>query len=165
MTDLSASNEPVKYRVYYWLMNAALVYEIFAHSFITAYGVMPGDLDPLIEGLIRTVLVIFQLLIVPLLIIVPWWRDEYAELLWKRAMVQLAVLMTVAPPALLTVITVISEFFIQGDLSNWGGHRPDWLLAPLLEETWVLNTVSNVWVMFTSAFVILFQWNRWRDSR
>lgn len=165
MTDASLQKEPMRYRLYYWLMNAALVYEIFAHALITGYGLVPGDLDPLIEGLIRTVLVIFQLMIVPLLIIIPWWRDEYADLLWKRTMVQLAFLMTVVPPALLAVITVISEIFIQGNLSNWGGNRPDWLLDPLLKETWVLNTAFSIWVMFTSAFVVLFQWNRWRDSR
>lgn len=165
MTDGTMTKDPLRYRLYYWAMNAALVYQIFAHGLITIFGAMPNDYDPVVVAVIRAILILFQLVIVPLLIIVPAWRDEYADLLWKRTMVQLAVLMTILPPLLMGSVQLIFAVFIQGDLDNWGGNRPDWLLDPLMEETWVLKTALDVWLVFTSAFVILFQVNRWRDSR
>ncbi|GMN01522.1 hypothetical protein [Erythrobacter sp. MTPC3] len=164
-TDTSTGEGPLRFRLYYRLMDAALIYQVFAHSLITIIGFSPTDLHPVLSGVIRAILILFQLVIVPLLIIVPTWRDEYADLLWKRTMVQLAFLMTIIPPFLLLSINFISTVFIQGDLDNWGGNRPDWLLDPLLKEAWVLQTTLYVWLVFTSAFVLLFQFNRWRDSR
>lgn len=169
MTDRQKNAEtskgPLRYRLYYGVMNAALVYLIFAHALITVFGFMPTDLHSATSIVIRGVLVIFQLVIVPLLIILPLWRDEYADLLWKRTMVQLAFLMTLIPPLLILAIQFVSAVFIQGDLDNWGGYRPDWLLDPLLKEVWALKTAGDIWLIFTSAFVFLFQFNRWRDSR
>lgn len=165
MTKSETPKGPLRYRLYYGLMNAALVYLIFAHTLITAFGVMPTDVHPAILVVIRSVLVLFQLVIVPLLIILPWWRDEYADMLWKRTMVHLAFLMTIIPPLFMFAVQFISTVFIQGDLENWGGNRPDWLLDPLLKETWTLKAAWDIWLIFTGAFVVLFQFNRWRDSR
>lgn len=165
MSEQAQPKGPLRYRLFYGLMNAALVYMIFAHALITVFGVMPTDLHSAISVVIRGVLVLFQLVIVPLLIILPWWRDEYADLLWKRTMVQLAFLMTIVPPLLMFAVQFISTVLIQGDLDNWGGNRPDWLLDPLLGETWTLKAAWDIWLIFTGAFVALFQFNRWRDSR
>ena len=160
MTEAAVSKGPFRYRLYYWLMDASFVAVLFGmvgialdqFAGIEAYG-MPERLVPivgLIIGLLGLVLPIF-------LIAVPWWRDEYADMLWKRTVGHMVLFFTVVPP--LTFIFLWIAYALIG-----GEERPDWL-GWLYDDQRPITILSYSWDAFILAFVSLFQFNRWRDSR
>lgn len=167
MTMSETPKGPLRYRLYYGLMNFAFVVIVLTLCLAiagTAFGIEVSDIPPVIYYLPPILIWPVTYGIVPFLIVLSSMRDEYAEILWKRSIAQLIVLTTVLPPLVFTTVWFISIVILEGDVSNWNGHRPDWLLDPMIEEQYRLGTVIEFWQMFTFAFVILFQFNRWRDS-
>ncbi|NNC52499.1 MAG: hypothetical protein HKO08_05610 [Erythrobacter sp.] len=168
MTEVKTSRGPLRYRIYYRLMDLALAINLLGICAVvvgTASGLEVEDIPPVIYYLPPILIWPITYVVVPLLIVLSSMRDEYAELLWKRTIAQLMIITAVLPPLIYAVIWFISIVIIQGDVANWNGYRPDWLLDPLLAEKWRLGVILEFWQAFTLGFVILFQWNRWRDSR
>lgn len=167
-TKATKGHGPLLYRLYFRLMDIAFAMNVLALSFGVvgaAIGLEAPDLHPLVYYGIPILYWPINYIIAPLLIVNSSMRDEYADILWKRTIAQVMVIAAVLPPIVWALIWFVSIFIIQGDLANWKGYRPDWLLDPLMEESYRLLTIMFVWQGFVLGFVFLFQWNRWRDSR
>lgn len=164
----AAGKEPFRFRLYYRLMDLVLLIYAFAILFTIvgeAIALEPEELPAVVFYGVPLLLWPVFYVVVPVLIVARSLRDEYADLLWKRTIAQLMMLTAVIPPLLFASIWFISIVILGGDVANWDGYRPDWLLDPIMKEVYRLGTIMEFWQVFTLGFVFLFQFNRWRDSR
>lgn len=165
----SLGKEPLRFRLYYRLMDVSLVTILLAILLgvsIRAAGIDPESLPIIIAVGVPLIIYLVNYVIIPVLILVSKLRDEYADLLWKRTVAQLTVLTVLIPPIVSALIWFLYLVILDGNPeANWGGNRPDWLLDPIYAEEVRLYTVLEIWGYYTLGFVILFQFNRWRDSR
>ena len=165
----SSRKEPLRFRLYYRLMDLALVVYLVALAMaisVALSGTDPSTFPLIIQFGVPVIVAIVVYLILPVLIVASKLRDEYAELLWKRTVSQLTVLAVLLPPIVSAILWFVFLVVLKGDPeANWGGNRPDWLMDPIYAEDRRLYVVLDVWSYYTFGFVLLFQFNRWRDSR
>lgn len=153
---------PLRYRLYFWVMNAALVWQVGA---VVLFGVLAfNPTEYAFWAVAATALVTlgFELIIMPLLVAIPVWRDEYAETLWKRTVYQIATLIAIVVPIMMFTNITFHELI---DLDNFPEPFPSWYREKVFVEVTLFRAIMGFWGNFTLVFVILFQFNRWRDSR
>ena len=161
MSETVSTKDPLRHRLYFWLMDAALVGSVIiwiafildAAAGITAFG-LP---EPLAS--------ILGIILIPLVTVVPvvvffgaFMRDEYAEQLWRRTMVVLAYVAAIIPFGYF--LTAWATFFAMGQ-----PEEPHWAFAwSVVEVKWGL-AIWYLWNGYIQLFVFIFQFLRWRDSR
>lgn len=159
-----AGKEPLRFRLYFPLMDFSSA--VYLLGVAMAIYMMVTQTDPAtipwILNLGITVFVsIVTVIILPVLIVLPWIRDEYADLVWTRTVKQLTVLVVLLPPLTFGLLWLLYFILLGGDPDP---DRPDWLDTIYAEQDW-FDTIFDLWRYYTLGFVILFQFNRWRDSR
>ncbi len=163
MTQHTARKDPLRYRVYYWLMDICLAF--------AAIGLIDWIIDPyeaterpLWYLVVGAVVLTFNGFVPLFLMVARFMRDDYTESLWKRSLVVMAYGSAVVPPVLVLGPWVLF-FLLGGD----GSLRPDFYIA--FEDAFYSKTlqpyivVAKVWLTFMLLFVGVFQFLRWRDSR
>lgn len=156
------SRKALRYRAYFWLMNASLVAVVYGAIELGIELTYDYDISELLPEPIRSVFgayVAFFVLVVPVfLICARFMRDEYCEQLWKRSFVVLAYITAIAP---LTYLAAYWSLFYA-----LGQPKP---LPPFLawpeQEVAMGFAVFFPWISYMMAFVIVFQFLRWRDAR
>ena len=160
MNNTANARDPLRYRFYYWVLNANLVAMLIGIIFRTAeflIGLDPEQFPVPIQIIVGPLLVVFIYIASILLIAVSWWRDEYVETLWKRTVGQVVLFFTIVPPILMVFVLIV--YFVSG-----GEDGPDWPKWLFDDERPIL-LLTYIWEAFVIAFVVLLQINRWRDSR
>ena len=162
---MSSRKEPLRFRLYYRLMDLSLV--VYLLGLILAFTVQFSELEPstfptIIGVGIPVIVQLVTTIVLPVLIVAAKMRDEYADLLWKRTVAQLTVLTVLLPPITMGLLWFLFLVVSGGDPE---ANRPDWLLDQILAEEEWFDTVYGLWRYYTLGFVILFQFNRFRDSR
>lgn len=154
-----------RYRVYFWLMDLSLFFTgIFWISLFLdgAFGIDIMPAGSLWGGLIGIPTILGVTILPTFLILARFMRDEYAELLWKRAAIIMAYILA-ASPLVLWVLAwagtllepdhgVIFEIYRDSYTALYDGARGTEIL-------------DKAWVFFLVLFVIVFQFLRWKDSR
>lgn len=150
----------LRYRAYFWLMNVGTVgtaigvVNTLASAF---YDMGVTDLVPspwvLLIGIPMSVLNFF---VPTLLVVARFMRDDYAEGLWRRAMLVVGHGVALGPIVLLAISWML--FFAVGP------ETPPWLHF-LIEPYDPLGVLLYVWEVHLVLFVFAFQFLRWRDSR
>lgn len=162
MGTLSKSSKDLRYRAYFWLMNASLVAIVYGAiepgvSYFFGYDI--SDLLPKpVQPVFFAFLAFFMLFVPAILICARFMRDEYCEELWKRTFVVLAYLTAIAP--LLYLIAYWSLFYALGQPKP----LPPFLAWPF-EKVNMGPAVYFAWIGYMMVFVVIFQFLRWRDSR
>lgn len=166
MTDTQSSKGPLRYRLYYWLINASFVLNtvaLLAFAFLGPERIQELAKEYVVLTIFGGIYAAFAL-VDAILIVWSKLRDEYAEILWKKSIDQLAKLITITPIVLFIVPWLM--YLALGDVKPvWDAIRPFLLTDLLAQEQSIWDSVVDLWTIFTTAFVYLFQWNRWRDSR
>ena len=158
------SHNPIRYRLYFWLMDAATVAILAAVA--TFIWPLPGDVDGYTPAWVDVVmyLLVFMTGIVPVVLIcAKSMRDDYAEAIWRRTMLVIGVLAAVVPLVLNVALNLTSALY-----SPDGGivHRAYYRVFYFIEQD--LNArdgMLGAWLAFLVAFVVVFQFLRWKDSR
>lgn len=155
------SRKALRYRAYFWLMNASLVAVIYGAIELNIELVYGYDISELLPEPARSVFgayVAFFVLVIPVfLICTKFMRDEYCEQLWKRSFVVLAYMTAIAP---LTYLAAYWSLFYA-----LGQPKP---LPPYLklEQDVALGfAIFFPWVSYMMTFVLVFQFLRWKDTR
>lgn len=160
MNETIERKDPLRFRIYFWLMDAAFVAavlgvlnKILFWSFdIRLFG-LPSPIDEIV-GTIGGVLANF----LPPLLIVAWFmRDQYATVLWTRTAMVLTYFMATMPLALVLFMVAVAPPGTQESTNP--------LAAYLLERERPINLIWRFWGYSTMFFVLTFQFLRWRDSR
>lgn len=150
----------LRYRLYFWLMDASLVgVVIFFASvlFQAATGLEFFGLPPML-GLVSGVVLMALIFLIPLILIIGRpLRDEYAEILWRRTIAPLVVIMSTSP--LLYIVIGWTLYAAQIDPKSSAA------LAWLYEQQSGFEAISGAWALLNMLFVAIFQFLRWRDSR
>jgi hypothetical protein len=152
----------LRYRAYYWLMDASTVAVIYSGFEPAAKHLFGFGIDQILPPLVITILIpiiAFFMLAVPMfLICARFMRDEYTEQLWKRTFVVLAYVVALLPFAYLIV-------YWSGTYALGHPKDPPLLLSwPELNMT-MGTAVYATWIGYMILFVITFQFLRWKDSR
>ena len=163
MTDAETSTDPLRHRMYFWLMNVCL---FFAAAGLVDGFIDPYDMDdaPAWYVAIGAVVLIFNGFVPLFLMVAKFMRDDYAEALWRRSLVVVAYGAAVVPP-----ILIIGPWLLYYVLGGDGSLRPEFYIA--FEEAFYDSdvkpyfVVGKVWLTFMLLFVGVFQFLRWRDSR
>ena len=154
----------LKYRAYFWLMDVTTVAVVAGLA--TLIFPLPGDYDgytPIWVQAIMYLLAFMVGILPPFLIAASFMRDDYAEGIWRRAMMILGVSAAVVPIVLNTVYRVVGALYTPD-----GGiiHRAHYHFYYFIEQD--LNARSGMigaWLVFVCSFVFIFQFLRWKDSR
>ncbi|WP_086607510.1 hypothetical protein [Erythrobacter donghaensis] len=153
-----------RYRAYFVLMNAslaALVYSLLELLVDRLTGFDPQDhMSPLVTVIYYTPLVVLMFFVPMFLICAKFMRDEYAEQLWRRTSVVLAYA-TAALPLIIFILAWV-WYFATGDTKAEQVH---WSLRWLSDKVQWGDALIVVWIGYMMAFVVIFQFLRWRDSR
>lgn len=162
-----AGKDPLRYRAYYWTMNAAFVYQagftlVIDVLVINVFGIGADQVPAVVVQTVSLTTLFFETVVMPLLLAVPFWRDEYAETLWKRTVYQIVTLAALIVPIML--FSNIMFFTLVGP-DNFPVAFANWYRETLFVELNFFRAVMGVFGYFTLVFVLLFQFNRWRDSR
>lgn len=156
----SASTDKLRYRAYYWLLNAsfaAIVIGLTGEVVEVFTGYEAFGMSELAQTIIGVPSAILAIIVPVFLIVIPAWRDEYAEFVWKRTVGLLAMVFALGP-LLLGVFLTIAYAIIGGE------ERPEWL-GWLYDERRPVGILFYTWYVFNAAFVVIFQIVRWWDSR
>ena len=155
------AKDPLRFRVYYWLMDICLVSALI--GLVDFILVRTIDLHyfglPEVGQVIVAIPVLFFSTIVPLFLMVgKFMRDEYAEGLWRRSVVVLAYACAVLPLI----------FFIVAWMTYFALDRPEYAPAAFAWSTAQTQwgwAIAYIWFGYMMLYVTIFQFLRWRDSR
>ena len=114
----SSGNEPLRYRLYYRLMDISSVVYVLAVTM--AITVMMTKVDPetfpTIIGIgVPIIVFLVTFLVLPVLIVSSRMRDEYADLLWTRTVKQLTILTVLFPPLMSVLLRILHFVILEGD--------------------------------------------------
>lgn len=160
MTSAHEKRDPLRYRVYFWMMDASFtgICVFFASVLYQLATGLEGFGLPSTPKAITAIVLIVLILVLPFVLIVfSSLRDEYAELVWRRTVKPLVIIMATTP-LLFYVFTILLEGLLA-DPANVDGLR--WLF----EEQSFAASVTSAWLLFNMVFVVIFQFLRWRDSK
>lgn len=163
MIDTKTPDGPLRYRLYYRLMDVCLIATIVGMMDLLIYyffGVEDFGLP-----LPRLLDIGFSIFLVAFGIVGPFvlfpaklMRDDYAEQLWRRSVVILAYGVGLVPLALF--IAFNSALAILGP-EGTAELFPAWLGT----EWEVVKTIYVTGWIYVLLFVLMFQFLRWSDSR
>ncbi len=112
MSRAAKSASPLKYRLYFWLMDAATV-AILA-GLATLIWPLPGDINGYSPQRVQIVMwpLAFMASVVPVfLITASFMRDDYADGIWRRTMMVIGVLAAVVPLVLNTAYRMTATLY------------------------------------------------------
>jgi len=160
MIETETQKEPLRYRLYYRLMDICLIATVFFIIEIInqELGGAPDLGLPGPFAMAFTAWLIVFVFIGPFfLLIAKFMRDDYAEQLWKRTVVVLAYGMGLLPVALF--IGFNTAMFVFGDTGAEETYH-----SLLVVEWQVSATIYVACLIYMLLFVFIFQFLRWRDS-
>ena len=150
----------LRYRAYYRLMDACLIAGLALIAELLLPADWKGNAAYWTVGVFILPLVV---IIAPLLIVGRFMRDDYAESLWRRSVAVLTSV-TAILPAVFLVVTWPLYFIMEPDHS--AVYYTYYKFFVIIDtENPIRNTVMMGWVAFTTLFVFIFQFLRWKDSR
>ncbi len=171
-------NWKVGYRHYNTLMDVAfwVLFVAYARGLLRRAGV-PGayllDTSPSANLALGVIFLILQLLLI-LLIVIPHWRDEYAERLWQKAAATFVKMLPLFPLLWFVGISVASD---HGNLLDWLRANPDIGILPdhalltnpgrsigIHQFEGVNFVILKITQYFPLIFAGMFKWHRWRDE-
>lgn len=158
------SRRESRYRLYYRLMDGSTLFIPIAFSLL--FWSFPAEWEGLALYAANTFTLItaFFIYLVPIfLIVAAFMRDDYADGLWVRTMKIVGFLAALVPLGLNVVYRVL-EIFFEPD----GGpiHYAYFYLYNFVEsEMTARDAFFIAHIVFLWAFVLTFQFLRWRDSR
>ncbi|KPF65151.1 hypothetical protein IP79_02945 [Porphyrobacter sp. AAP60] len=166
METHATAKGPVRYRAYFWLMNASFVASIglllhFAIYFAAGtpgWGLPEGVASMLYWGFVYPLTTL-----IPLILLLAWFlRDDYAAALWKRTTVVLAYGVAIAPVLLVAASWLAYDVLTKGTpaYEAW-----DAFYLALIEGGSGRDILTFTWHVYMLLFVLIFQFLRWRDSR
>ena len=166
MTGSSGSKDALRYRAYFWLMNLALVVtfvwmlEVVVRRTVGISGLgLTGTADTIAFYTVQ----ICSFVLPFLLMLARFMRDDYTEALWRRSVVVLAYAVAIFP-----IAGAIVAWSFELGLSHDGSGYRVWrsFYDPAFKsEASGGYIISMAWKYYMAAFVIIFQFLRWRDSR
>lgn len=162
MGTLSKSSKDLRYRAYFWLMDASLVALIIGGLDFLARKLFGMGSDYFLPSslifVIGIPLLILNFVVPMFLVVARFMRDDYTEQLWKRTFVVLAYFVALLP--FIYLVLYWSLFFALGQ------PKPLPVILALPELNLTLGTaVYFAWIAYMMMFVVIFQFLRWRDSR
>ncbi|MFL0356655.1 hypothetical protein ACI5KX_09240 [Erythrobacter sp. GH1-10] len=163
MNKTHRRDDPLRFRLYFVLMNICLFFAVVG---LINWLVDPFQQENAPSWYMALVFVtsIFNGFVPLFLVVAKFMRDDYAEGLLRRCLVVMAYVAAIIPP-----ILILGPWILYLALAGDGSLRPDFYVAfeDAFYETRVApsTVVRNVWITFMGAFVVVFQFLRWRDSR
>ena len=153
--------ENPKYKLYYRLMDLALLAGILglldflgAHVFNLSFTQILNPEPPL--GMVIAIGIGLLNFVLPVFLIVAYFlRDEYAEILWQRTATVMMYVVATTPGAIM--MWAASHKVLTGQTSP--------LLKKYIFDRPTLDLVMTWWMVSALAFVAIFQFLRWQDSR
>jgi len=150
-----------RYRAYFRLMDASAVALVIGVADFLGERLLGTGFEDLVPHpwiLVIGLPVLFLNFIVPtFLVIARFMRDDYAEGLWRRAMLVVGHGVALGPIALLATGWIAY-------LAIGGPTAPLWLRF-LIDPQAPLKVLLYLWEAHMILFVCAFQFLRWRDSR
>lgn len=165
MTETMTAKDPLRHRRYYWAMNAALVWQITRAILLYGLGFNWSESAFWVDATLAIIGLTFGFMLMPLLVALPFWRDEYADMLWKRTVYQIATLFAVFIPIMMFSNIAMHTLMELDDLPTGLRVGVDWYIDGIFADVTVFRSIMGFWGHFTLVFVLFFQFNRWRDSR
>lgn len=156
---MAEGSNKLRYRLYFWLMDACLLGTIFVaaeHIFTRTTGGFDWEVYPTWYFVLGLVMLFLAYGLAPILILARFMRDEYAELLWKRTAVIIVYIVAIAPYAL--YLGAWTAHFTVGNADFFPFDAE-------LSDTRFHSALFRVGSLVLGAFVIVFQFLRWKDSR
>ena len=150
-----------RFKLYFGLMNLALAGIILLFSIPLLGAIFDFDLNNLPKQVNAWIGLTFGIVvtIIPFILMVGrFMRDEYAELLWRRTALVMAYASALVPPTY--YIVAWTNFFVTGQPEE----PPFWLQWASEETKWGL-VIFYGWHAYMIAFVVIFQFLRFKDSR
>ena len=149
-----------RYRTYFALVDLATLLAAFT---IVQVAIDPTALSQEYEAQGWEIAIGLVGLIVPIfLMFARSWRDEFAELCWRRAAANTLQMLVIAPVVML---------FALGIRDGWDdahqralGANPPPPVSPLDAYT-AGDAFTWCWTLLITLFVLAFQFHRWRGSR
>ena len=168
MTFKKTTTGPLRYRAYFWLLDASMlgiVVFIASVIYLSLTGVQAFGLPPLASTIIGAILLVLLLVVPFVLVVVKPMRDEYAETLWRRAVAVLGYAATVIPVLFwITLYATYDVFNVNRLLILQEEDTPAFLTwSP--QKVSVGEAILTFYVFYTQLFILTCQFLRWRDSR
>ncbi|WP_128892564.1 hypothetical protein [Erythrobacter sp. HKB08] len=160
------SKEALRYRAYIWLMNLALLvtFAWILEIIVRRSTGIPGlGLTGTADFIAFLIVQVCSFVLPFFLMLFRFMRDDYTEMLWKRSVVVLAYLVAIFPIAF-AAVAWSAELGLPKDGGAYAAWRTIYepFIAPGAPADYV---VSMAWKYYMAAFVIIFQFLRWWDSR
>ena len=155
-----ASDTKLAYRAYFWLMDLCLIAGILILlSFLPIIEIVVDTSgEPPTWYLVYGYGLLFVSFILgPALILGRFMRDEYAEQLFRRTTIVLVYGAVALPWAIFVAATIVY-------IANPSDTAPYPFDLFMGEVTW-WSAMASLFKYFCLAFVFVFQFLRWRDSR
>lgn len=156
----------LRYRAYIWLMNLALIVtfawmlEVVVRK---TWGIAGLGLTGTADAIAFLVVQICSFVLPFFLMLFRFMRDDYTEMLWKRSVVVLAYMVAIFP-----IFSALVAWGMELGLPKDGNAYAAWrtMYEPFKSASAPADyVVSMAWKYYMAAFVIVFQFLRWRDSR
>ena len=169
MTEVPKKRDPFRFRLYYRLMDACLLFAI--PTFIIFILYPSGPPEGTSSAFIALFFVTFNVSGFGslFLLLARFMRDEYAEGLSRRSLIVMAYLGAVVPPVFLIGAWILyfvalrltyPEAPLDGSVTLDAPEYIDWLFKPEIPP---LSVIMNLWGIFLLSYVVIFQFLRWRD--
>lgn len=160
----SHSAGALRYRLYFWLMDASLAFCLLAIAWaFVEVPYFPGPYGEELNFALILLTAFFITLVPVFLIAAKFMRDDYAEGIWRRSMQIVGVLAAVVPLATIVVSRVAhATYEPDGGVLHYASY---YLYYAFERDLNARETMVMAWVVFLMGFVIIFQFLRWKDSR
>lgn len=161
MTEQVQPKGPLRYRLYYRLMDLCLItiiiwiLEIIS---LSIWGEASFGLTGAFDAVFTLLLVAFGMVCPFVLLMAKFMRDEYAQQLWERAVIVLAYGVGLLPLIFLVIFNIADTVFGQAGAEEL---YPAWALV----EWRIVNTFYVLCLIYMLLFVSVFQFLRWGESR
>lgn len=160
MNRAAKTASPLKYRAYFWLMDACLLSGVLLLCELLLPDEFKGGL---VYWIVGAPIIFLIAIVVPLLIVASFLRDDYAERLWHRSVAVLT-FGAATIPALFLMITWPLYLLIEPSRSSF--YMAYFSFFEFIDsERSVRDTLMMTWLTFNLSFVAIFQFIRWKDSR
>lgn len=169
MTEAPAKRDPIRFRLYYRLMDFCLLFSFL--GYIALISVLYAGLDNTKSSILLMVSVILlsNFAVSFFLVFARFMRDDYAEGLWRRSLAIMGYLVAIGPLFVLISAWIIyfialrisyPEAPLDGTVFLDAPEYIDWLFKPGVVP---MELIMWMWQLFLFSYVLIFQFLRWRD--
>ena len=160
MKTAGEAADPLRYRLYFWLMNLCLAASVLILG-STVPALAPSQnadgSTPSWYLAYGSMLIFFVFFVTPLLVFARFMRDEYAEELFRRSTIVVVYVAIAVPFLIFAAATLVY-------LVTLAPEAP-WPFSLFMGETTWWSALAQPYKAFCILFVFIFQFLRWRDSR